>query len=111
MQKVIIHEALKAYQLYLQAGGSQFEESERNAVIRCSEYLENGGEANENWLRENEAIRKAVTYFYKQLDEKLEEATAKDMKDYNLITVLRIEQRNVSKLQAQMDDLHLQSSN
>ena len=106
MEKSVVYKALESYQLYLQLGATPFEQSKLDAVVKCKEYLENGGKEDDDWLFSTIEISNAVTYYHKQLDATLREA--KITNDAALIADLRVEQRIISKLNTRFDEFYSQ---
>lgn len=75
METSVIYKALEYYQLHLQIEAEAFDQSELDAVFRCKEYLENGGDQNTEWLLSNTSIlSKAVEHYRRILKSDIEDA-------------------------------------
>ena len=75
METSVIYKALEYYQLHLQIEVEAFDQSELDAVLRCKEYLENGGIQKTEWLLSNTSIlSKAVEHYRHILKSDIEDA-------------------------------------
>jgi len=97
METSVIYKALEYYQLHLQIEVEAFDQSELDAVLRCKEYLENGGIQNTEWLLSNTSIlSKAVEHYHRILKNDIEDAMIVGNKEE--IDRLRSERAQLLKL-------------
>ena len=104
MTNSTMYTAITSYQIYLSMTTKDSEKAEIDAINKCKEYLENGGEENNtSWLNENGAIlSKCLLYYHQLLDEEMRDA--KSICDYDELERLRLERERIIKYKEYFKD-------